>query len=186
MTTTLVLGGTRSGKSRYAQSLLDENTPVTFIAPGHRPTQDDPEWEARLEAHRQSRPAAWSTVETADITRAIIRARGPVLVDCLGGWVTRLIDDASAWDDRERALDVVRQQTEELAAVWMYSPADVVAVSNEVGMQVVPDNAAARLFQDALGHVNVTISSVSQRVQLLLAGRLVDLSSAPALPWNGA
>lgn len=185
-TTTLVLGGTRSGKSRHAQSLLSPDREVTFVAAGKQPTDDDPEWTARVERHRRDRPENWTTVETTDITRAIIHARSPVLVDCLGSWVTALIDEAQLWDDSSGALALVEERAAELAALWSLAPYDSVAVTNETGMSVVPDTVSGRLFQDALGRVNTALSEVSQRVHLVVAGRILDLSAAPIVPRNGA
>lgn len=182
MTTTLVLGGTRSGKSNYAQSLLDAQSPVTFIAPTVLDGEADPEWRARIDAHRQERPRAWSTVESPDVTRAILYARGPVLVDCLGTWVTALIDREQLWEQRDKALSMVSERAAELAAIWTHAPYDAVAVSNEVGMSVVPATPSGRLFQDALGRVNSVVSSASERVHLVVAGRLIDLSAAPLVP----
>jgi len=179
MTTTLVLGGVRSGKSRYATGLLPQDDAVTVIAPGKQPTGDDPEWARRVDQHRAARPDAWITAETADVTRAILRARTPVLVDCLGTWVTALIDDAGAWDDRDKATELVTTAAQELGALWANAPFDCVAVSNEVGMSVVADTPSGRLFQDLLGQVNSLMSSMSHRTHLIVAGRVLDLSDAP-------
>ena len=98
----LVLGGVRSGKSRHAELLLADAPTCTYVAPG--PVLDDADWAARVAAHRARRPAGWRTAETADLAAAL-RAHpdDPALVDCLGTWVTRLLDDAGAWDDRDLA-----------------------------------------------------------------------------------
>ena len=185
-TTTLVLGGTRSGKSRHAQSLLPAEADVTFIAAGKPPTDEDPEWAARVERHRADRPEPWTTVETTNITRAIIYARGPVLVDCLGSWVTALIDEAELWGDPAGAHALVEERAAELAALWSLAPSDSVAVTNETGMSLVPDTASGRLFQDVLGRVNTALSEVSKQVHLVVAGRVLDLSDAPIVPRTGA
>lgn len=179
MTTTLVLGGTRSGKSRYAQSLLDQDAAVTFVAPTAASHDDDPEWADRIAEHRRERPLRWSTVESSDVTRAILYARGPVLVDCLGSWVTAMIDQSNLWGQRTRALEMVSERAAELAAIWTHAPYDAVAVTNEVGMSLVPQTPSGRLFQEALGRVNAVVSAASSRVHLVIAGRLVDLSQAP-------
>ena len=90
----LVTGGVRSGKSRHAESLL--SGPVSYVAPG--PTDDaDPDWVARIAAHRARRPANWTTVETHDLASAL-RLDGPVLVDCLGTWLTAVLDSKALWD----------------------------------------------------------------------------------------
>ncbi|WP_050669229.1 bifunctional adenosylcobinamide kinase/adenosylcobinamide-phosphate guanylyltransferase [Luteipulveratus halotolerans] len=182
MTTTLVLGGARSGKSRYAESLLDDADAVTYIATGPLPDEDDGDWKARVEEHQARRAEGWTTVESTDVTRAILSARAPSLVDCIGNWVTGTIDAAKAWDNRDKALTIVQERTAELVALWTNAPYDIVAVTNEVGMSVVPETASGRLFQDALGRVNATLSAVSDRVHLIVAGRVIDLSSSPVVP----
>lgn len=184
-TTTLVLGGARSGKSRYAEMLLADEEEVTYIAPAPGLSDDDPEWQMRVKEHQQRRPESWTTVESIDVTRSIVRSREPVLVDCLGTWVTSIIDDADAWQDRERAMKLIIERTEELVAIWTIAPYNAVAVSNEVGSGVVPETASGRLFQDALGRVNAMMSAASNRVHLVVAGRVLDISDMPVVPGLG-
>ena len=89
----MITGGVRSGKSRYAELLLADEPAVTYLAPG--PNGDsDPEWAARIAAHRLRRPASWTTVETADLAGALRAADQPVMIDCLGTWLTATIDRA--------------------------------------------------------------------------------------------
>lgn len=175
----LVLGGVRSGKSRYAEALLDPMAPVTYVAPG--PVVDDADWAARVAAHRERRPAAWATVESADVAAAV-RAGGPVLVDCLGTWTTRLLDDADAWEDRERAHEVVARGTSALVDALHEAERPVVLVTNEVGLGVVPPYRSGRIFRDELGHVNAAVAAVADRVELVVAGRVLDLSACPVVP----
>ncbi len=180
MTTTLVLGGVRSGKSRYAASLLPADESVVVITPG-APGDDDPAWAKRVEAHRAARPKAWHTEETTDVTRTILRSRHPVLVDCLGTWVTALVDNANAWADADKASELVDTAAQELCALWANAPFDCVAVSNEVGLCVVPATPSGRLFQDLLGRVNSRLSAVSDRTVITIAGRVMDLSDFPVV-----
>src|SRR5690349_2322937 len=91
----LVTGGVRSGKSRHAEGLLASAPAVRYVAPG--PVRDDADWQERIAAHRARRPAHWSTVETGDLATALTTPDA-VLVDCLGTWLTRLVDDAGLWD----------------------------------------------------------------------------------------
>ena len=84
----LVTGGVRSGKSTHAEALIGHE-PATYVAAGPTPDAEaDPDWTARIAAHRARRPDSWTTVETQDIAEAIRRAEVPVLVDCLGTWLT--------------------------------------------------------------------------------------------------
>ena len=96
MTRVLVTGGVRSGKSRHAEALLAEHPHVVYVATGLTTEEDpDPDWAARLAAHRSRRPATWTTLETRDLAAALRSAEGPVLVDCLGTWLTAVLDERS-------------------------------------------------------------------------------------------
>lgn len=184
MTAVLVLGGARSGKSRYAERLLSAHPHVVYLAPEVSPDPKDPdadqEWLARILAHQARRPQHWTTREGADLAAAI-HALAPgeaALLDCLGTWVTRLVDEADAWSDPPHARELVGEAVHGLAAAVRTSAADVVLVSNEVGMGVVPASASGRLFADLLGEVNATMATACERVALVAVGRVLDLSQA--------
>lgn len=180
MTTALVLGGSRSGKSAHAEHLVSDLRHVTYIAPGS-PVPHDREWAARIEAHRSRRPTAWSTVEAPDIA-GVLDAAEPgsgVLVDDLGTWLTRLADDAQTWDDRRRALDVWNDATDDLLAAVTRCRAHAVFVTNETGLGVVPATSGGRLFRDAQGRLNARMADACDRVEWVVAGRVVDLSHTP-------
>lgn len=192
MTSVLVLGGVRSGKSRYAERLVAASTDVTYVAPGPVPDPAlDPDWARRVADHRARRPAHWRTVETADVPAAILAAPGAVLVDCLGTWLTRLLDDAGGWTDAAAAEAAVARAIDALCAAVAASSQPVVLVSNEVGLGVVPEHRSGRLFRDHLGRLNAAVAGVCDVVQLVVAGRVLDLSDAPTveeapLPGEGA
>lgn len=94
---TLVLGGTRSGKSGHAEGLLPSDAPVRYLATA-RHRRDDLEWEARLDTHRLRRSPEWTTVEEPDVAGLVRAGGGPLLVDDLATWLTHVLDDAGAWD----------------------------------------------------------------------------------------
>ncbi|HML50689.1 MAG TPA: bifunctional adenosylcobinamide kinase/adenosylcobinamide-phosphate guanylyltransferase [Propionicimonas sp.] len=170
----LVTGGVRSGKSRYAESLLPSEAAVTYLTPGY-PADYDPEWAARVAAHRLRRPSSWSTVESLDVAAALAEIEGPVLIDCLGTWLTRLIDSWQAWDAGEADLvDRVGAATTELVDAVTHH-ADVVIVTNEVGWGVVPDHRAGRIFADNLGRINQAVAAVCDDVILMVAGRPISV-----------
>jgi len=170
----LVTGGVRSGKSRHAEGLLAARERVRYVAPGAVPSADDPEWAVRVAAHQARRPAHWETVETRDLPGAIALG-GATLVDCLGTWLTATLDDVGAWTadgdrwsgDLERRVDAV------VAAVAAAD--DVVLVTNEVGLGVVPAHASGRLFRDLLGTLNQRVAAVCDEVHLVVAGRVLRL-----------
>jgi adenosyl cobinamide kinase/adenosyl cobinamide phosphate guanylyltransferase len=162
---TLVLGGTRSGKSGYAEGLLPADEPVRYVATA-RHDADDAEWAARIDAHRARRPAAWTTVEDPDVPALLRAGGGPLLVDDIATWLTAVLDDAGAWD---RSVDIF-PQVDALVEAVRAAPGRVVLVSAEVGLGVVPATRAGRLFRDELGALNSALARVCDEVVLLVAG----------------
>ena len=160
-----MLGGTRSGKSGYAEQLLPPDAPVRYLATA-RPVPGDADWTARIDAHRARRPAAWTTVEDADLPALLRAGGGPLLVDDIATWLTGVLDDAGAWD---RGVDV-SPQVDALVEAVRAAPGRVVLVSAEVGLGVVPATRAGRLFRDELGALNAALARVCDEVLLLVAG----------------
>ena len=170
----LVTGGVRSGKSRHAESLFGTADEVTYVAAG--PVYDDADWAARIAAHRERRPATWRTEETRDIAGVLAAADGPVLVDCLGTWLTAVIDEAGLWEApvgevQEHVLDELARVVEAVAG----SGVPVLLVTNEVGLGVVPAERSGRLFRDLLGTVNQQVAAACDEVHLVIAGRVLKL-----------
>lgn len=176
---TLVTGGVRCGKSRHAESLLARAAgagPAVYVAAGPSPDAEaDPDWVARVAAHRSRRPAAWSTDESGDPVAAL--AHGvPVLVDCLGTWLTALLDAADAWESPAQALeDLVSGALDDLLPALAAATAPVVLVTNEVGWGVVPAHRSGRVFRDQLGTVNQRVAAACDEVHLVVAGRVLVL-----------
>ncbi|KUI23360.1 adenosylcobinamide kinase/adenosylcobinamide phosphate guanyltransferase [Mycobacterium sp. GA-1285] len=166
---TLVLGGIRSGKSHWAETALaDEATdaqPVRYLATGPSPA-DDPEWAARVAAHRCRRHDRWSTVETTDVATQLRMHQVATLVDDIGSWLTAVMDRSEVWAGGSVAGDV----DDLLDAVGGFG-APLVMVSPEVGLTVVPATAAGRRFADELGSLNQRLAAVCDRVVLVIAGQ---------------
>jgi adenosylcobinamide kinase / adenosylcobinamide-phosphate guanylyltransferase len=181
MSVTLVLGGSRSGKSRYAENLLRGHRTVKYVAPGAVPDDSDPEWAERISLHQARRPASWSTVETAELADVIHAADHPVLIDALSTWLTHLIDDIDAWGDRRVAASHVEEETTRLLTALGAAAVDVVLVTDEVGLSVVPSTSSGRMFRDELGRLNAAVSAASDHVFLVVAGRVLDLSGCPVV-----
>ncbi|HYO38773.1 MAG TPA: bifunctional adenosylcobinamide kinase/adenosylcobinamide-phosphate guanylyltransferase [Nocardioidaceae bacterium] len=171
----LVTGGVRSGKSRHAESLLVGAPTVTYVAPGPTTAQDpDPDWAARLTAHRSRRPATWTTLETRDLV-AGLACDGPVLVDCLGTWLTGVLDERRLWQASTEQATAIVTQLLDAAAAALRARDDVVLVTNEVGLGVVPEHRSGRVFRDLLGLVNQRLADACDEVHLVVAGRVVRL-----------
>lgn len=174
---TLVLGGTRSGKSAHAEGLLPARQPVRYLATARIDT-GDPEWTARIATHRGRRPAVWRTEEPADLAAALVEgaaAAAPVLVDDLATWLTGVLDDSAAWDGDSGPLAAVAVEVDALVAAVGRCPARLVLVSAEVGLGVVPATRSGRLFRDELGALNARLAQVCDEVLLLVAGIPVRL-----------
>lgn len=172
----LVTGGVRSGKSRHAESLLSEHRDVTYVAVGPTMAEEpDADWADRIARHRASRPSSWTTLETRDLAAALTRP-GPVLVDCLGTWLTGFLDASLLWDqDADTVLRAVGTQVDEVVARLGARTDPVVLVTNEVGLGVVPAHRSGRLFRDLLGTVNQRIGTACDEVHLVVAGRTLVL-----------
>jgi adenosylcobinamide kinase / adenosylcobinamide-phosphate guanylyltransferase len=169
----LVTGGVRSGKSRHAESLLEGEVAVRYVAPG--PVRDDADWQERIAAHRARRPEHWTTVETGDLAAALA-TDDAVLVDCLGTWLTRVVDDAGLWDALVPDLSAyVDSAVDAALAALSVAGGTVVLVTNEVGMGVVPGHRSGRLFRDLLGSVNQRFGAACDEVHLVVAGRVLKL-----------
>ena len=158
---TLVLGGARSGKSRYAESLITALPPPwIYLATAEA---RDAEMAERIARHRAERGERWETIEVPHhLAQAVTTAppTNPLLIDCLTLWLSnRVLAEAD-----------VASETRELESALDRRAGPVVLVSNEVGSGIVPDNALARRFRDLQGQLNQSIAARADRVVLLVAG----------------
>jgi adenosylcobinamide kinase/adenosylcobinamide-phosphate guanylyltransferase len=168
---TFVVGGARSGKSSHALRLAEATgRPVAFIATGE--ARDD-EMRERIAAHQRERPAAWRTVEEPlDLAGALRGLAGEefAIVDCLSLWVSNLLESRDAV--------AVEGLAAEAAALAAAHAGGCAAVSNEVGMGIVPRDALARTYRDVLGRVNAIWAEAADDAVLAVAGRVLRLERA--------
>lgn len=172
----LVTGGARSGKSSHAERLAANSERVLYIATSKI---FDDEMEARIQHHRDSRPAHWRTVEQYRELNTVINqqndAQEAVLLECITTLITNVMYDAAGeqpeddWDFVS-IEQVVNQQIDILLAACAISPADVILVTNEVGMGIVPENRLARHFRDIAGRVNQRLAQSADEVWLVVSG----------------
>lgn len=180
MTTTLILGGARSGKSSYAEKLaLESGKEVVYIATARA---GDGEMALRIETHRSSRPTDWTTIEEPLLLGdAILRCSEPdtlVLVDCLTLWLTNLIFSVDQDFPEVGAIDlpdIFYEQCDALLAALPQAPGDVIMVSNEVGLGIVPYGAVSRCFTDEAGRLNQAVAKVCDRALFIVAGMPLTL-----------
>jgi adenosylcobinamide kinase/adenosylcobinamide-phosphate guanylyltransferase len=165
---TLVLGGARSGKSRFAEArAAATGDPVTYVATAT--VAGDADFEARVAAHRARRPDDWATAEPGPGLAAGIEEIDPahtVLIDSLGTWVA---------GHRGFTVDV-----DGLCAALSSRRAPVIVVSEEVGLGVHPSTAVGGRFRDALGALNQAVSRIADETFLMIAGRPLELPP----PWD--
>jgi adenosylcobinamide kinase / adenosylcobinamide-phosphate guanylyltransferase len=157
---TLVIGGARSGKSRYAEGLIATLPPPwTYVATAEA---GDDEMAARIKIHRERRGLAWRTIEAPrDLKVAFAAcATTPVLVDCLTLWLSNLVLGNADVD----------MEMEGLEKILTTAAAPIVLVANEVGCGIVPDSPLGRRFQDLQGVLNQRVAAQADRVVLMVAG----------------
>jgi adenosylcobinamide kinase/adenosylcobinamide-phosphate guanylyltransferase len=168
---TFVLGGARSGKSRYAENLI-ANEPPPWIYVATAEALDD-EMAQRIAEHRARRTDGWQTVEAPrDLLHALasVPAGAAILIDCMTLWLSNLLL-AGADIDREIAkLDTALTQI----------PGKAVLVANEVGWGIVPKYALAREFRDLQGHLNQRLAARADRVVLMVAGLPLFVKGHPS------
>ncbi len=182
MTVELVLGGARSGKSRYALQHALSAAHVTWIATAQA---FDAEMQQRISHHQAERPSHWRTFETPlylSQTLAQQSDQPMIVVDCLTLWVSNWlcqptqhhISDHSIQDTASHSLTAEWQteQTDFLRQIERFSglPERLILVSNEVGFGIVPDNPLARLFRDEVGQLHQRIAAIANQVTLVVAG----------------
>lgn len=170
---TFLTGGARSGKSALAvRRAARSGLPVIFVATGQA---RDVEMSDRIARHQAERPAGWATVEAPlELTRDVAALPGQhcVIIDCLSLWVSNLME---AGEDEPDIL----ARAQDLAAWATAYPGQVLVVTNEVGLGIVPMHPLSRDYRDRLGRVNATLARSADLAQLVVAGRTLTLD-----PWE--
>jgi adenosyl cobinamide kinase/adenosyl cobinamide phosphate guanylyltransferase len=165
MALTLLIGGARSGKSALAlRRARSHGGPVVFVATAE---PRDTEMAGRIARHRDERPASWTTVEAPlDLVGALegAPAHACVIVDCLSLWVANLMEQG-------KGDEAVLHDAREAGRLAAARPAPTIAVTNEVGLGVVPASALGRRYRDLLGQVNAAWADLAPQAALVVAGR---------------
>ena len=156
MNVTLILGGARSGKSRFAESLCKALR--TYIATAQA---FDDEMTQRIAKHRDDRGPEWNTIEAPlDLVGAVKSAKGDVMVDCLTLWLTNLVmKEENVEAEISALIEALKHTTNKL-----------IIVSNELGLGIVPEHGLSRRFRDQHGVMNQHLAAVAQCVVFMVAG----------------
>ena len=173
-TCTLILGGARSGKSRFALDIAANlGEKVLFVATAEA---QDEEMRQKIEEHKRTRPSAWRTLEVpTGIGKAIRKEVGDsnvAIVDCLTLLVSNLLEDCGDPEqlDMNKARERVAKEIKELVECMDETDASFILVSNEVGLALVPDNQLGRVYRDLLGWCNQELAQRADQVYFMIAG----------------
>lgn len=171
----LILGGARSGKSRYAETLIERESPPYHYAATAQAF--DEEMVERIALHRARRDVRWITHDCPLDLAALIDAvphEAPLLIDCLTLWLTNhLLADHDLEQEQHRIISALARRV-----------GLTVLVANEVGLGIVPDNALARRFRDAAGRLNQAVAREADEVVFMVAGLPMMVKQAPRGPQS--
>jgi adenosylcobinamide kinase/adenosylcobinamide-phosphate guanylyltransferase len=163
---TLVLGGVRSGKSRYAQRLAERADRAVFVATAE--ARDDVEMREKIERHKADRPAHWMVVEEPIELARVLRENDDgaqmIVIDCLTFFAANLLE---RFGD---GVTAAHGEVERLCSALEGAKSSVILVSNEVGSGVVPAYASGRRFRDLVGEINQRVAAVASDVVYMVAG----------------
>ena len=175
MTRTLIFGGARSGKSAYAEQLaIASGKPVIYLATAQG---GDAEMQARIAHHQARRPASWRTLEcTIELAQAISQSSTPdnlILIDCLTLWLSNLLFSEYIETPEIGSITPPENfsiQRTAFLQVLENLPGDLIIVSNEVGMGIIPQGAISRWFVDEAGRLNQAVAAQCEQVSWVAAG----------------
>lgn len=170
-TLTLLTGGARSGKSSYALNLVEPSDHVLFVATAQAFDED---MAYRIANHKLERPAHWGTLEAPqNIGAALLKNDYPadtIIIDCLTMLTSNIILSLGDDVDTPTAEQAVRQEVDALLAAYKSKKANLIVVTNEVGLGIVPAYKLGRIYRDALGRANQQIAAVADRVLFMVSG----------------
>lgn len=183
---TFITGGARSGKSHFAEKLLSRKDRVLYIATA---TPFDEEMAMRIKIHRKKRNPQWETFEgyknIAASIKPLLKGKEAVMLDCLTLLISNLMfdDGDMEWDTASQARvarceDMIARQLDDLLKTFSGFPGQVLIVSNELGMGLVPEHPLGRYFRDIAGRMNQKTASAAQKVYLLVSGIPVCIKGA--------
>lgn len=177
----MITGGARSGKSSFAQQVAQRlGRRVAFVATA---VAGDGEMARRIDEHRARRPASWATIEAPELLGGVLEraadAGDVLVVDCLTFWLAnRLLASGVDPSTADLAVEVLWPKVEEFLRLARECGANVVVVTNEVGMGVVPATETGRAFRDIVGRANQALAAQADEVYLMVSGLPVKLKGA--------
>lgn len=171
---TLVLGGARSGKSVFAEEIAGRG-PVLYVATA-RPWPGDEDFARRVAVHVARRPASWTTEDRRDVVKLLGEHRATtMLIDDLGTWLTHATDQSgpAAWE--ADSAELTEHMARLVDGVANYQGGDLIIVTPEVGLAVIPEHPSGRVFRDRIGTLNQQLAKICEKVVLVVAGIPLEL-----------
>lgn len=177
----LVLGGARSGKTRFSEQLMQNlaqlsdstNTPSYIATSNPKWNQQDAEMQARVERHQNDRQAAdipWNNIEEpfalGEVLETLSGAKALVMIDCLTLWLLNIMEESCLVEQKQSLLKALKG-----------FEGSLVMVSNEIGMGVVPMDKLSRQYVDELGWLHQEIAAIADKVTLMVAGIPVEVKA---------
>lgn len=169
----LITGGVRSGKSKFAESLLKGKEDVVYIATSR---MCDLEMEERIKIHKESRPSYWKTVEITYRLKDSVKDENHYLLDCLTNLIANIMYDYTKDIDnfnmeiQKNIENIVVSEVSELIKIIREKRGTLIIVTNEVGFGIVPDNPVGRMFRDIQGKVNQRVAQLCDQVYIVICG----------------
>lgn len=175
---TLILGGARSGKSAFAERMVGD-ADCLYVATA-RPWPGDTDFSERIAQHVARRPQHWRTEEQRDVMDVLSNPpQVTVLIDDLGTWLTNLFDRYDYWNQPRHNQQAHVKITALIDAIAdVPTSTDLIIVSPEVGMGIIPEHRSGRLFRDQIGSLNAAVAEVCDQVILVIAGQSLILKHA--------
>ena len=160
-----ITGGTKSGKSEFAEYLAKNSSQLTYIALSQKRSKDD-NWQKKISIHRKRRPLNWKIIETSDLITILEKNFGPILVDSIGGFVMESIDkEEKEWLTKIESLISLLEQRKSLTLI----------VGEQVGWSLVSEYKIGNIYIERIGYLQKMLTKISKDNWLAINGRAIKL-----------
>ena len=161
----LITGGTKSGKSEFAEHIAKKSKNLTYIALSENRINDN-NWEKKISIHRKRRPENWELIETTDLLDTLNKVIGPILIDSIGGFVMESIDiDDNEWKKKMKNLIDVLQNRNYLTVI----------VGEQVGWSLVSEYKIGNIYIERIGDLLKLLSNISKDNWIAINGRAIKI-----------
>ena len=160
-----ITGGTKSGKSEYAEHLAKKIKKLSYVALSKKNT-DDKEWQNKINVHKQRRPKDWGLIETTDLINTLIKEDGPLLIDSIGGFVMESIEcETKVWLTKMKSLISLLKKRKSITFI----------VGEQVGWSLVSEYKIGNIYIERMGELQKSITKISNENWLAINGRAIKI-----------